>query len=130
MNNSGKLFDTVDAYIESAPLHVRDILNRIRAIAREEAPDAIERISYGMPSFYLNDGLFFYAYNKNHLGIYPHAEPIEVFKEKLKDYKTSRGAIRFPYHKEIPYELIREIIRFRVMRSREKKTKQKYLKIR
>ena len=49
-----------------------------------------------------------------HIGFYPGAEGVAVFEDKLKSYKHSKGAIQFPNHTPIPYELIREIVLFRI----------------
>jgi uncharacterized protein YdhG (YjbR/CyaY superfamily) len=37
------------------------------------------------------------AAQKNHLGVYPGAEAMEHFVPRLTDYKTSKGAVQFPY---------------------------------
>ena len=112
-----------EKYIAQFPEDVRDILNEIWQIILEEAPEATEKISYGMPTFVHNGLLVHFAVNKNHIGFYPAPSGIEAFKDKLTDWKFSKGAIQFPLNKEIPYHLIEEITAFRYAENSEKKQK-------
>jgi len=73
-----------------------------------------------MPGYKLNGMLVWFAAHTNHVGFYPKATPIEVFKEELADYKCSRGAIQFPFKKQIPFDLITKIVKFRVKENLEK----------
>jgi uncharacterized protein YdhG (YjbR/CyaY superfamily) len=105
----------VDKYIEGFPVEVQERLSEIRRIIFEIAPQVTEGISYGMPAFGLNGKWFIYfAGYKKHIGFYPKAEGIEAFKEKLTDYKTSKGAVQFPLNKPLPLDLIREIISYHI----------------
>lgn len=113
----------VDQYISNFPVHIQEKLNAIRNAIREAAPEAIEKISYQMPTFYLNGNLVHFAGMKNHLGFYPTPSGIEAFSEQLSMYKSSKGAVQFPYDKEIPYELIKEVVRFRVVENMKKPAK-------
>ena len=72
---------------------------------------AAEKIAWGMPTYWRGRNLIHFAAHKNHLGIYPGAEAIEHFAPRLADYKTSKGAIQFPYKDLIGkhLELIKEI---------------------
>jgi uncharacterized protein YdhG (YjbR/CyaY superfamily) len=109
-----KSFKNIDDYIQSQPSEIRELLVRVRTTIQEAAPDAKEDIKYGMPTFILNKNLVHFAANKNHIGFYPSPSGIIQFTEELKPYKTSIGAIQFPFDKEIPLELIGKITRFRV----------------
>jgi uncharacterized protein YdhG (YjbR/CyaY superfamily) len=104
----------VDAYIEAFPADVQDILARIRAVVREAAPDAVEKLSYGMPTFWQNGNLVHFAAFKTHIGFYPTPRGISEFGEELAPYKSGKGSIRFPLDRPIPYGLIGKIARFRV----------------
>lgn len=73
-----------------------------------------------MPTFVLNGNLVHFAAQKKHIGFYPIPSAIIAFEEALKDYKTSKGAIQFPFDKPIPYELVREIVLFRVAENKLK----------
>lgn len=100
---------TIDEYINLQNEDVREILLEVKKTIKEALKDANEKIAWGMPTFYKRYNIIHFAANKNHLGIYPGPLPIEHFKEKLKNYKTSKGAIQFPFNKEIPLDLIKEI---------------------
>ncbi|WP_319467611.1 DUF1801 domain-containing protein [uncultured Trichococcus sp.] len=116
---------TIDDYINQYPEEVRAALEKLRQTIKEEAPDAIEKISYQMPTFYLNGNMVHFAVQKNHIGFYPAPSGVAAFKEELTDYKTSKGAIQFPLTKPIPYELVRQIVRFRVEEAKGKKKQDK-----
>lgn len=104
----------VDDYIKAFPKPVRDRLEAMRAAIRKEAPEASERISYGMPTFYLKGNLVHYAAFKAHIGFYPTPSGTEEFQEKIARYKHNKGSIQFPLEEDLPLDLVREIVRFRV----------------
>lgn len=105
---------SVDEYIAKQPRDVQPILERVRQIVLKASPKIIETIKYGMPSYVLKKNIFHFSANKNHLGIYPTPEPIEVFKNILSPYKTSKGAIQFSYTENIPYDIIEKLINYQV----------------
>ena len=105
---------SVDEYIAQYPPDVQTIMNQVRSVIKEAAPAAKERISYGMPGFYLNGMLVWFGGHKNHIGFYPTGEGIEVFKNDLARYKTSKGAVQFPLDEPMPYDLIKKIVRYRL----------------
>ena len=105
---------TIDAYLTSCSDEVRPLLERIREIIRQEAPTATEKISYGMPTFYLQGNLVHFAATKHHIGFYPTPSAIEAFQSELKGYTWSKGAVQFPLSKKLPEHLIRKMVRFRV----------------
>jgi len=105
---------SIDEYTDSFPFKIRQILQRIRTIVKKEAPDATEVIKYQMPTFVLGKNLLHFAAYKNHIGFYPTPSAIVKFKNKLKKYKISKGAIQFPVDKSMPYNLIKEITKYRV----------------
>lgn len=108
----------VEEYIKGFEPDTQAILEKIREIVKEEAPDATERICMKMPTFDLNGKWFVhYAAMKNHIGFYPQPSGVEAFKEQLSEYKTSKGAIQFPYNKPIPFDLIRKIVQYRYKES-------------
>ena len=111
--------DSIDEYIRQFPPEIKEILARLREIIKESAPDAAEKISWQMPTFVYHGNLIHFAAHKNHIGLYPGSDVIEAFEEKLSEYKTSKGAIQFPFNKPLPDELIREIVRFRVVENKK-----------
>jgi uncharacterized protein YdhG (YjbR/CyaY superfamily) len=111
---------TVGEYIAQYPEDVQQILRQIRAVIKESAPEAEERISYRMPGYFLNGPLVYFAAFKHHIGFYPTGAGIEAFKEQLGTYKWSKGAVQFPLDKSIPYDLIATIVKQRVAENRQK----------
>lgn len=107
-------YATIDEYISDFPENVAIILNKIRKCVQESAPTAEETISYNMPAFKQQKILVYFAAFKNHIGFYALPSGNEAFQKELKVYKTGRGSIQFPLKKEIPYDLIRKIVKFRV----------------
>jgi uncharacterized protein YdhG (YjbR/CyaY superfamily) len=118
-----RVFKTIDEYIATFPKNVQIILEELRQAIRESAPAAEETISYQMPAFKLNGILVWFAAFKNHVGFYPKTSAIEAFKEELSGYETSKGTIRFPINKPIPFNLVKKIVRYRVKENLGKKKK-------
>ena len=117
-------FKTIDEYHSNFSGDVRKKLDQLREAIRSAAPKSEEEISYNMPAFRQNKVLVYYAASKNHIGFYPTPRPILTFKNELKDFKTSKGAIQFPLDKKIPLSLVKKIVKFRVLEDAEKaKTK-------
>ena len=107
------LFSTVDEYIALHPAPIRAGLDLLRKTIKTAAPGAEEMISYQMPAYKLNGMLAFFSATQNHYGFYPTASPIIAFREKLKPYETSKGAIKFPLDKPIPVRLVTEIVKWK-----------------
>ncbi len=104
---------TIDEYIESCPKDVQTRLRELRSLIKGVVPEAIEKISYQMPTFYLNGDLVHFAAHSNHIGFYPTPSGITHFKEELEKYTTSKGAIQFPLEKPLPLGLIKKSVKFR-----------------
>lgn len=104
----------VEAYIAQFPDEVQKILEKIRAIILAEVPEAEERISYAMPGYYLNKKpLVYFAGYKNHIGFYATPTGHEKFEKELSKFKQGKGSVQFPLNQAIPYDLIKEIVKFR-----------------
>ncbi len=104
--------ETIDAYIAMQDEAVQPRLREVRAILRAALPEAEERLSWSMPTFWKGRNLIHFAASKKHLGLYPGGEATTVFAEELKDYDVSKGTIRIPWDRELPVELIRKIARW------------------
>lgn len=114
-------FKTIDEYIAAFPKNVQVVLEEFRQAVREAAPEAEETISYKMPAFKQNGILVWFAAFKNHIGFFPKVSAIEAFKEELSIYELSKGTIRFPLDKPIPFELVKRIVKFRIKENLNKK---------
>lgn len=116
---------TIDGYIASFPPEIQEILQRVRTTIREAAPGAEETIKYQIPTYTLKGNLVHFAAFKNHIGFYPTPSGTEKFKDELAPYEGAKGSIRFPLDKPIPYDLISEIVKFRVQETLDHAEKRK-----
>ena len=113
-------YKDIDGYIKMFPSGVKKILQELRAVIRQSAPDAEEKISYQIPTFALKGNLVHFAAYKTHIGFYPTPGGIEAFKEELARYKSAKGSVQFPINEPLPMELIRRIVEFRVNQNLSK----------
>ncbi len=104
-----KRMTAIEEYILAAPEEHQPRLNEIRKLILGIAPELKEKISWGMPTFYLKRNIIHFALNKAHTGIYPGALAMEAFKDKLTEYKTSKGAWQIPHTKELPVALLSDL---------------------
>ncbi|QED47768.1 iron chaperone [Cytobacillus dafuensis] len=128
MEEKNSVFKTIDEYILQFPAEIQEILKALRKVIKESAPDAEEKISYRMPTFVLHGNLVHFAAYKNHIGFYPAPSGINAFKYELSEYKGAKGSVQFPIDKKLPYELISEIVKYRVaenIKKAESKMKKK-----
>lgn len=109
---------TIDAYLALQPPELRQRLEALRALVHELAPEATERMAYGLPTFWLNGNLVHIGAFKAHVGLYPGAEGVAAFAAELGPWTHSKGAIQFPHDEPLPLELIRRIVLFRVEQAR------------
>jgi len=123
MDSDKIAFSTIDEYISQFPPDVREKLQQMRAVIKEAAPEAAEKISYQMPAFYLNGNLVYFAAFKYHIGFYPAPRGIEAFREELSQYKGAKGSVQFPLDKPLPLELVSRIVKFRAAENMNKSRK-------
>lgn len=117
-----KTYSSIPEYISAFPASTQKILKKIRTTIKKSAPEATEKISYGMPTFFLNENIAHFAAYKTHIGFYPAPKAIEKFKKELASFSTSKGCVRFSVdEKLIPYALIEKIIKFRVKEALTRK---------
>ncbi|MEP6592296.1 MAG: DUF1801 domain-containing protein [Acidobacteriota bacterium] len=114
---------TIDDYIAGFPAAVRARLSKVRRTIHSAAPQASEKISYRMPTFYLNGNLVHFAGYAHHIGFYPGAAGIAAFLPALAPYKSAKGSVQFPHDEPLPLELITRIVKFRVSQNLRKAVK-------
>ncbi len=122
MKNSQTSVGSIDEYIAAFPAEIQETLQNIRQVIRDAAPEASEAISYQMPTFKLNGNLVHFAAFKDHIGFFPTPSGVEAYPE-LMQYKTGKGTLQFPLDQPIPYELIRRVVKFRVLEVTSKQKK-------
>ena len=110
----------IDEYIAGFPHDIQVILEKIRTTIRKAAPGAEETIKYQMPTLTLKGNLVHFAAFKKHIGFYPVPTGIEEFKNELSVYEGGKGSVKFPLDKQIPFDLIGRIVKFRVKENLER----------
>ena len=111
-------FETMDDYIGNQPEDVQNVLQELRSIIKEAAPDATEVLNYKIPCFTLVPGgkrdqqIMMAGYAK-FVGFYPFPTTLATFSDQLKDYKQGKGSVQFPLNQPLPKELIRKMVQFR-----------------
>jgi uncharacterized protein YdhG (YjbR/CyaY superfamily) len=114
MEKGRKEYSLIDEYIRSFPEHIQKKLKELRKVIKSQVPEAQEKISYQIPTFFLNGNLVHFAGYETHIGFYPGANGIEAFKSKLAKYKTGKGSVQFSIGAPLPIGLIKKIVNFRV----------------
>jgi uncharacterized protein YdhG (YjbR/CyaY superfamily) len=113
-------FETVDAYIDTFPENVQIILQEIRKVMKENAPEAEELISYQIPAFKYHGMLIYYSAYQKHVSVSTAPFIVfEIFEKELSAYKRSKSTVQFPLDQPVPYQLIGEMTKFRVKENKE-----------
>jgi uncharacterized protein YdhG (YjbR/CyaY superfamily) len=121
VKKQGSAASTVDEYINEFSKEVQTILERIRDTIQKAAPNAIERISYQMPTYSLNGNLVHFAAHKKHIGFYPTPSAIKAFQKELSPYKGAKGSVQFPLDKPMPFDLVKRIVIYRIVENTKQK---------
>lgn len=115
MSNMSKPKPTdIDGYLRNSRPEVRGILTQMRTTIQRAAPGAQEAIRCGVPTFIQGGVLVYFASFRNQIGFYPMPSAIEEFKEHLSLYKSGKGSVQFPLNRPLPFDLIEQIVQFRV----------------
>ncbi len=108
----GSAPETIDEYIAQQPEEVRQYLQDVKDVICAALPEAEERISWSMPTFWKKHNIIHFAGSKKHIGLYPGPEAVMEFSEQLAGYKTSKGTIQLPYDRPLPKQLISDIAKW------------------
>jgi len=112
--NKNKKMKTIDEYIESFEPEIKKTLIELRNFIKSKVPEATEKISYGMPTFYLHGNLIHFAAFKNHYSIFPSPSGIDAFEKELTPYRTGKGTLSFPMNKPLPWNIIEKVLEYRI----------------
>ena len=108
----GKAPETIEEYILEQPEEVQPILQQLQETIHGAIPEAKEKISWSMPTFWKGRTLIQFAASQKHIGLYPGPEAVEAFADRLAAFPTSKGTIRLPLNQPMPLELIADIARW------------------
>lgn len=107
-------YTTIDEYLQSQSEKTRTTLQSIRETISKEAPEAVEAISYGLPTFKLHGkNMIHFAAFKDHIGVYPTSSLLESQIPEVAEYRTGKGTLQFPLEKPLPLDLIKRIVQIR-----------------
>ena len=120
MDSKKSGINSIDEYIATFPKDIQNILQELRAAIKAAAPNAEEKISYQMPTFFLNGNLVHFAAFKKHIGFYPTPSGIEAFQKELSVYDGAKGSVQFPIDEPMPLKLISRIVKFRAAENKKK----------
>ena len=114
---------TTEAYFASLSDDKRAVLEKLQAAIAAAAPGAEEGFSYGIPAFKLGGrSLVWFAAWKDHYSLYPMSSALkDAYATELSGYETSKGTIRFPASKPLPFGLLRKIVKARIAELQESK---------
>ena len=118
MKTPPSLDPLVDEYLAAFPAEIRARLEELRAALREAAPEAVECLSYGIPTLKGRRNLVHYAGYARHIGFYPGPEGMRRFEAELSGYKQAKGSVQFPHDQPLPLELAARITRWRAEQDR------------
>src|SRR5687767_4773347 len=119
--------NSIDEYIDTFPEDMQTILKQVRKTIKAAAPEAGERISYGIPTFTLNDKyLIYFAGWKHHISIYPIPIGDDAFNQEIAPYVSGKGTLKFPTDKPMPLKLITKIVKLKVAESLSRTDQKKY----
>lgn len=112
---------TAASYIASFPAGTQMKLKQMQKSIKAAAPKAEERISYGMPAYFLNGPLVYFGGYEKHIGFYPTGTGVAAFKKELAPYKNAKGSVQFPLDKPLPIALIKKMVLFKLKENTQKK---------
>lgn len=112
--------NSIDDHISQFSPETQHLLQQVRETIKAVAPEAVETISYGIPTFQFHGNLVHFAGYAHHIGFYPGSSGIREFAAELSAYKTSKGTVQFSLDKPIPFDLIRRITEFRLAQNQNK----------
>lgn len=113
------MITTIPSYIQSQQEHLRPLLLEVYACIRAAIPEADERISWSMPTFWKGRNLIHFAAASRHVGIYPGPDAIVAFAGRLKGYKTGKGTVQLPVDRPLPLDLIADLARWSYEHNRK-----------
>lgn len=102
----------IDEYISFQRKEVQPLLRELRETLREALPEAAEKISWSMPTYWKGRNLIQFAAFQKHIGLYPGPEAVAAFAQQLEDYETSKGTIRLPLDRPLPLDTIAALARW------------------
>jgi uncharacterized protein YdhG (YjbR/CyaY superfamily) len=114
---------SVEDYLASIPENARSALENLRKIIKKRVPEAVETISYQIPTFKYNGRMLVaYSAHKNHCSLHLMSKSLmSVHKEELKSYDTTTASIHFTLDHPLPTALVNKLIKARINENEAKR---------
>jgi uncharacterized protein YdhG (YjbR/CyaY superfamily) len=91
------------------------VLERVRAAIRRAAPEAEERISYGIPLYIQQGHLVGFGAFKRHCSLFVTSSEVgRLFASELEPFDVSHTTIHFRADSPLPDDLVEKIVRARI----------------
>lgn len=120
-SNNGSTIKDVEKYLAGVPKESRAALEKLRQTIKSVVPEAIEVISYQVPTFKLEGRMLVsYAAFAEHCSFFPGAGPVDLHYDELKSFRTSKGTIRFTPDKPLSAALLKKLVRTRLRLNEER----------
>ena len=106
----------IDEYLAALPADQRDALQLLRGQIARAAPQAVETISYGMPTFKLGRSfLVSFAGWKAHCSLYPVTDTfLAAHADDLGGYDRTKGSVHFTPTRPLPETIVDELVKARI----------------
>lgn len=106
---------TVGAYLEALTDQGRDLLEQVRALARETVLRASEALKWGRPAWAHPSGTILFTFNGHarHANVVFTPSTREAFGDDLAGFATGKGSVRLPYGQPVPVGLLGRMMAFR-----------------
>lgn len=114
-------FTSVDEYITKASDQARPLLKQMRELIRTTAPEAEERISYGMPYYSYKGRLIYFAGFNKYVAAYAMSDAMEACKEEVKPYRRAKATLHFAFDQPLPKALITKLVKIQMAANEARK---------
>ena len=112
----------IDGFFATLPDQQRETLETMRRTILSIAPDAVQSISYGVPTFkYKGRPLAYLGAAKHHCALY--GVSVDLFKDDLAGYDLDKGTIRYPIGEPMPPALVKKLLDARIASIEESAAK-------
>jgi uncharacterized protein YdhG (YjbR/CyaY superfamily) len=107
-----RFVSTPEEYLEAIPEPQLPLLQHLRSLILQTAPEAIEEIRYGMLAYELGGGLYGYglAAQKHFVALYVGPQALADMADELKGIDHGKGCLRFKRLESVPTEVISRLL--------------------
>lgn len=111
----------VDEYIAASPAEAHEAAAELRAIIKKAAPEAQEKLSYGMPYYSYNGRLVYWGAYKDRLSLYVMSAAREALSDEIEPYRAAKSTLHLALDEPLPTALIAKIVATQLAFNKAKK---------